>query len=178
VDKYQNKYRIKTTRLQSWDYGANAPYFVTICTANRKHFFGQVLNGEMQLSEIGRMAESFWLAIPEHFPFVQLDAFVIMPNHVHGIIVINKDDRYCKDTKSCVSTVSTKNQFGPQSKNLASIVRGFKIGVKKYATMHQIEFAWQSLYHDHIIRNDIAYQRIHNYILNNPAKWGEDKFHK
>ena len=176
MDKYQNKYRIKTTRLQNWDYGANAPYFVTICTANRKHFFGQVVNGEMQLSEIGKMAETFWMAIPEHFPFVQLDAFVVMPNHVHGIIVIDKtDEEHSKDTKSCVST---KNQFGPQSKNLASIVRGFKIGVKKYASIHQIDFAWQSLYHDHIIRNDIAYQRIHDYILNNPKKWEEDKFHK
>ena len=130
----------------------------------------------MQLSEIGKMAETFWMAIPEHFPFVQLDAFVVMPNHVHGIIVIDKtDEEHSKDTKSYVST---KNQFGPQSKNLASIVRGFKIGVKKYASIHQIDFAWQSLYHDHIIRNDIAYQRIHDYILNNPKKWEEDKFHK
>ena len=176
MDKFKNKYRIKTTRLQSWDYGANAPYFITICTANRKHYFGQVINGEMQLSEIGKMAEIYWQAIPEHFPFVRLDAFVIMPNHVHGIIVIDKDaDEQCGDTKPCIST---KNQFGPQSRNLASIVRGFKIGVKKYASVHHIDFSWQALYHDHIIRNDIAYQRIHDYILNNPAKWEEDKFHK
>lgn len=130
----------------------------------------------MQLSEIGKMAETFWMAIPGHFPFVQLDALVVMPMHVHGIIVIDKaDEEHSKDTRS---SVSTKNQFGPQSKNPASIVRGFKIGVKKYAALHQINFAWQSLYHDHIIRNDIAYQRIHDYILNNPEKWEEDKFHK
>ena len=119
TEKFQNKYRIKSTRLQDWDYGSNAAYFVTICTQNREHYFGEITNGIMQLSEIGYMANKYWSEIPKHFPFVELDEFVIMPNHVHGIIVINKPDdgkpnderspilnnnSQCRDTKSCVST--------------------------------------------------------------------------
>lgn len=91
-DKYQNKYRIPSARLQDWDYGWNAPYFVTICTQNREHYFGKIGNGKMQLSEIGEIAKKCWIEIPEHFTFVELGAFVVMPNHVHGIIIINKQN--------------------------------------------------------------------------------------
>ena len=90
TEKFQNKYRISSARLQNWDYGSDAAYFVTICTQNREHYFGEIFNGVMQLSEIGEMANKFWLEIPNHFPFVELDEFVVMPNHVHGIIIINK----------------------------------------------------------------------------------------
>jgi len=88
--KYANKYRIKSTRLQNWDYGWNAAYFVTICTADQKCFFGKIRNGKMQLSETGRWADKFWHEIPNHFSFVRLGAFVVMPNHIHGIVVIDK----------------------------------------------------------------------------------------
>jgi len=89
-DKFKGKYRIKSTRLPNWDYGKDAVYFVSICTQNREHYFGEITNGVMQLSEIGKMANKYWLEISEHFPFVELDEFVVMPNHVHGIIIINK----------------------------------------------------------------------------------------
>lgn len=80
----------------------------------------------------------------------------------------------------CVSTVptTTQNQFGPQSKNLASIIRGFKIGVTKNARIIQSDFAWQLRYHDHIIRDDQSYHTISAYIVNNPVKWADDKFHR
>jgi REP element-mobilizing transposase RayT len=90
MGKFKNKYRSETTRLQKWNYGWNAAYFVTICTKNRIHFFGNIINGENNLSEIGEMANKYWLEIPNHFPFVKLGAFVIMPNHVHGIVIIDK----------------------------------------------------------------------------------------
>lgn len=89
-DKFQNKYRISSARLQNWDYGWNAPYFVTICTQNREHYFGEIVDGIMYFSEMGKIAQQFWHEIPDHFPFVILDAFVVMPNHIHGIIIINK----------------------------------------------------------------------------------------
>ena len=89
-DKFQNKYRISSARLQHWDYGSNAMYFVTICTQNREHYFGEIADGLMNLSETGKMANQFWFEIPNHFPFVQLGEFVVMPNHVHGIIIIDK----------------------------------------------------------------------------------------
>ena len=214
--KFKNKYRIKSTRLQNWDYGWNGAYFITICTQNRKHFFGEIKNCVLQLSEIGKMAEKYWHEIVEHFPFVELDAFVVMPNHIHGIIIINKqnDDNITNNANNPtdiggaandgdnildiggVANVKTqnfaslqssqsqqspsqslaKNKFGAQSKNLASIIRGYKIGVTKNAKKINPLWQWQPRFHDHIIRNDNEYYRIKNYIINNPENWKEDKF--
>lgn len=183
MEKFQGKYRIESTRLKNWDYGWNAPYFVTICTQNREYYFGDIIGGEMVLSEIGEMAQKYWHEIPEHFPFVQLGAFVVMPNHVHGIIIIDKpDDGRNVETQNFASLPEKtkqpepKNQFGPQSKNLASIIRGFKIGVTKHARQIHADFAWQSRFHDHIIRDNKSFERIENYIINNPQNWGDDTF--
>ena len=192
-NKFRNKYRISSIRLQNWNYGWNAPYYVTICTKNREHYFGKIVNGEMYLSEIGEIAEQFWCGIPDHFPFVILDAFVVMPNHIHGIIVINKTDDGCYVGSNVDGNVGTqnfaslrqqykksryKNQFGPQRKNLASIIRGYKTGVKKYATMNNIDFKWQPRYNDHIIRDNQSFDRIRNYINNNNKNWKNDDFNK
>ena len=195
MDKFKNKYRIPSTRLQNWDYGWNAPYFVTICTKNRKHFFGEIVDGEIKLSEIGKIVETEWLKSFEMRPDMNLlmGEYIIMPNHFHGIIIIGKNkyntkrdtgrdtehDINGRDAMHCVSTVNTtnpKNKFGPQSKNLASIIRGFKIGVTINARKINPDFAWQPRFHDHIIRNNIAYRRISNYIINNPSNWKGDKF--
>ncbi len=191
-DKFQNKYRIPSARLQGWDYGSNAVYFVTICTKDRECFFGEIVETQnfasqqqptMQFSPIGKIANDYWLEIPKHFPFVKLDEFVTMPNHVHGIIIIDKrdDDGDRRDAKFCVSTgeqtqPSSTNTFGPQSKNLASIIRGYKSAVKKYATINNINFAWQSRFHDHIIRDNQSFNNISNYIINNPGNWAQDQF--
>ena len=126
MKKYKNKYRISSTRLQHWDYAWNAPYFVTICTQNREWFFGTIVNGKMELSDIGKMAEKYWHEIPEHFPFVLLGEFVVMPNHIHGIVIIDKNDNDGHgpvETQNFASLPSPKNKFGPQSRNLASTIR-------------------------------------------------------
>jgi REP element-mobilizing transposase RayT len=195
ADKYKGKYRISSARLASWDYGSNAAYFITICTHGRAHAFGEVVDGEVRLTALGQAAWDCWYAIPEHFPFVLLDEFVAMPNHVHGIVIIDKPLPAGVDAADAADVVETqnfaslprhrrpvsdnqpKNRFGPQSQNLASIVRGFKIGVTKYARQHQIEFAWQARYYDHIVRNAADYQRIRTYIVENPKKWAADTFH-
>lgn len=86
---FQNKYRIESTRLPNWDYRSAAAYFVTICTANRQPFFGKVENGDMILSPIGEIVCEYWLKIPQHtIGNVELDAFIVMPNHVHGILIL------------------------------------------------------------------------------------------
>jgi putative transposase len=90
MDKFMNKYRIPSARAQWWDYGRDGAYFITICTKNHNYFFGDVLNGIMELSESGKIANNHWLEIPEHFPFIQLDAHITMPNHIHGILIINQ----------------------------------------------------------------------------------------
>jgi REP element-mobilizing transposase RayT len=189
MDKYKNKYRIASARAQWWDYGWNGAYFITICTANREHFFGEVEGGKMNLSAIGHFVNSCWYEIPKHFPFVELGDFVVMPNHIHGIVIIDKPfDGRNVETQNFASLPAIctppttygskpKNQFGPQSKNLASIIRGYKIGVTKNARNIHSYFTWQSRFHDHIIRNDAEYQRISDYIINNPTNWQDDKFY-
>lgn len=209
-EKFKNKYRIPSARALWWNYGANAAYFITICTKDRIHYFGNVVNGEMNLSTIGKSAQKCWQDIPQHFPFVILDEFIVMPNHIHGIIIINKMDidmhptvqtqnfastddiapSYPKETHSAFPDLpketqnlvslqdNAENKFGPQSRNLASIIRGFKIGVTKTGREINPNFAWQPKYHDHIIRNQNAHENIANYIRNNPLNWEKDKFYK
>lgn len=177
---YRKKYRVESARLKDYDYSLPGFYFVTICTRNREHFFGKIRQNEMILSEIGIVAEKFWQEIPDHFMNVQLDAYVIMPNHVHGIVQIvpsqngpsqNVETQDFASLRPSLFSPDSGNKFGPQSRNLASIIRGYKTGVKKWATMNGIEFSWQSRFHDHIIRDDNALQRIRMYIQQNPRKW-------
>lgn len=122
----------------------------------------------IQISEMGSVAHDNWLQIPQFHPYVELDEFVIMPDHIHGILFINKPD---KDTWEL-------NKFGSQSKNLASIIRGYKSSVKKYATLNDIEFNWQPSYYDRVIRNEVEYGRVREYIYYNPEQWlaNQDNF--
>jgi len=186
-EKYQNKYRIPSARAAFWDYSQNGEYFITICTQHRVHYFGEIEYGKMTLSPIGMYAQSCWYEIPQHFPFVELGAFVTMPNHIHGIVIINKPEIKLDGAKVEMQNFASlqkppqppqPNKFGPQSQNLASIVRGYKIGVTKNAHQIHADFQWQSRFHDHIIRNDDEYQRINDYIENNPQNWEKDKFFK
>ena len=169
---FYDKYRVKTARLPFYDYGSNGSYFITIATWQRDHFFGEIEQGEMNFSLLGKHAQECWLQIPEHFQFVKLGAFVIMPNHVHGIITIDRDI----ETQDFVSLPSQARR-GPQSKNVPSIVRGFKIGVTKFARKKlNIDNVWQAGYYDRVIRNDKEYERISNYIRLNPKNWLKDGY--
>ena len=178
--KFKGKYRIPSARWAAWDYGSNAAYFVTICVANRAHDFGAITNGEMNLSPLGQSALDCWNEIPAHFPFVELGEFVVMPNHVHGIVAINKPqtvETHVVETQYLASLQRTRSRFGPQSQNLASIIRGYKIGVTKFARQNNLPFAWQARYHDHVIRNAAEQARIQQYILTNPQNWEKDSLY-
>lgn len=181
MDKYHDKYRIPSTRLRSWDYGTVAAYFITICTKNREHFFGEIRNGEMQLSEIGEIVILEWQKSVKMRPDMNLnmDIFMVMPNHIHGIICIGENEYNQKreDGKVQDEKNEYENHFGAQYKKLASIVRGFKIAVTCQAHLFTPVFQWQERYHDYIIRSEEAYYRIEHYILNNPRNWKEDKFY-
>jgi putative transposase len=102
-DKFKNKYRIESARLKNWDYGWNASYFVTICTKNRTYFFGDVKNGKMILNDIGVITQNIWQKIPEYFPYARLDAYVVMPNHIHGILTIDKSNGGIADDRGNIS---------------------------------------------------------------------------
>ena len=188
MDKFNNKYRIPSARLQSWNYGSNGSYFITICTKNREHFFGEIANGEMQLNELGQLAEKYWMEIPNHFPFVELGNFVVMPNHTHGILIIDKMDTINVELQCNVSTTNdttnatNKNEqmakISPQSGTISTIIRSYKSVVSKNARLIHADFTWQSRFHDHIIRDSQSFENIQHYITNNPINWNKDKFYK
>ncbi|PIP28508.1 MAG: transposase [Candidatus Moranbacteria bacterium CG23_combo_of_CG06-09_8_20_14_all_35_22] len=166
MQKYKNK---KQYRCKNYDYSQSGYYFVTICTKNREMFFGDVKNEEMKLSEIGLVAEKFWKETSVRFSIVNLNEYVVMPNHIHGIIEIGDDGR------NAPRRVPTGIQ--PLIKNsLSSIINHFKGNVKKYCNKNNLEyFAWQPRFHDRIIRNDGELNRIREYIINNPRKWESDR---
>ncbi len=180
---FLNKYRIPSARA-SWHGYNSGIYFVTICTKNREHYFGEIINGEMQLSIIGLIAKKCWQEIPQHFPHVEIPIWVVMPNHIHGIIMIEQplETQNYVDMHNPIETQNfaslqqqtNANRFGPQSKNLASVIRGFKIGVTKFARQNDIPFVWQPRFYDRIIRNNDELNRIVLYIEQNIAKWDED----
>ena len=177
----------RSIRLKNYDYSQSGIYFVTICTKNREHIFCSIENGETMLSEEGIVADKCWMEIPTHFPDVVLHEYVIMPNHIHGIIEIKKSmDVLDWDVRDIVGA---KN-FSPQrphpsslmnesirptgtSRTIGSIVRGFKIGVTKGIGYSP----WQRNYYEHIIRDYMEYVRVAEYIVQNPLKWGNDCFY-
>ena len=293
--KFQNKYRIESARLKNWDYTSNAAYFITICTANREHFFGEIVDQKMKYSNAGIIANVLWYEIPNHAPNVQLGEFVVMPNHIHGILKLNNPvdhnqnglkgaddfketlgleqlqtnqmgtkllfdvegvqnmDDLCSrndvrnahnendvriengengvrnvdnvftvgnvsipvavtnsddipDANSVVDAVpvpvqtlhatslqnqnqppptdalqlNAKNEFmasiSPKPNSIATIIRSYKSAVTKHANRLELQNGWQPRFHDHIIRDAMEYQRISDYIKNNPKLWKEDKF--
>jgi len=178
MEKYLGKYRIPSNRHQDYDYSAPGAYFVTICTKNKEHYFGRIADGRMEMARIGIVAFDFWCDIPNHFPFVSLEEFVIMPNHIHGILIFNETAVETQNLASLRVTTLNQgiNKFGPQSKNLASVIRGFKTAVKSYATSNNIEFFWQPRYYDHIIRDESDYNRIKIYVAENPGNWENDEY--
>ena len=193
--KYKNKYRIASTRLQLWDYGWNGKYFITICTKNRIHYFGEIIDNQIQLSDIGKIVDIEWKKTFGMRPDMNLKMgeYVVMPNHFHAIIHIGnyvynttsdgQHNGQRRDAMHCVSTASptqsaSKNKFGPQSKNLASIIRGFKIGVTKHSRIINPKFSWQPRFYDHIIRNEESFNKISGYINTNPQKWKDDRFYQ
>jgi putative transposase len=123
--------------------------------------FGVIEEQVMKLSRLGRRAEECWLAIPDHFPFVRLDEYVIMPNHIHGLLRFEKENYLSKNDG---------NTFGPQSMNLGSVIRGFKIGVVKSAYQEKVDFGWQPRYFDTVVTNYRLISRFRKYILSNPAQ--------
>jgi putative transposase len=157
-DKFLNTYRIPSARLSNWDYSSNAAYFLTICTANRQHYFGEIINSEMQLSKIGEYATECWMNIPSHFPYFYLDEWVVMPNHVHGIVLIEKPFIYnikrpeIIETRHALSLQQSPDESKPphfrfrnQGKNtISAMVGSFKSAVSKFCNENNLSFGCQS----------------------------------
>ncbi|MCK5123067.1 MAG: transposase [Candidatus Pacebacteria bacterium] len=194
-NKFKNIYRIKSARKLGYDYANDGWYFVTICTKNMEQFFGNITDGKMNLSEIGKIVENYWLEIPKHFPFVELDEFSFMPNHNHGIIGINNfcrdaiyrvsttrddDNSFNRANRDAINRVSTGGVTGknnPMGKNgLGEIIRWYKGRCKfEIGKMKCDNFAWQPRFYDRIIRNEKELNKIRKYIFENVLKWEFDK---
>jgi REP element-mobilizing transposase RayT len=179
--KFKNKYRIPSARWQSWDYANPGMYFLTICTHQRLPFFGEIIQAEMMLSPMGIIAYACWDDIPKHFPNIELGAFVIMPNHVHGILVVNErleDPKECDDDTKTIFDFESEQMslISPQAGSVSAAIRSYKAAVTRTIRPNHADFKWQKLFHDRVIRNQGEYQRIEQYILQNPARWGKDKF--
>ena len=189
----------KSIRLKCWNYSNDGIYFITICTKDKSHWFGDVENGEMVLNNCGKIAKKCWSEIPNHFKKVELGEFVVMPNHIHGLIEIRRDAQFERTKNVGSSFMMTKNTNGgfrrlqrdtiyrvPTIPNnpmfsddsISKIVRGFK--GRTAFKIHKInaDFKWQSRFYDHIIRDETDYETKHYYIVNNPNKWTEDKYNK
>lgn len=174
--KFRGKYRNESARNPSWDYTGVGRYFITICTHDRIPYFGNIQNGIMELSDIGMVVDRNWAEIPNHFPHVTLDAYVVMPDHFHGIIMIGKRPRAVVGT--CESHVPTAKSGGiarPAPGSIGSIVGQFKsVCTKRIWQMGRSHFRWQPRFHDRIIRDDSEFDRIRRYIINNPRNWNKN----
>lgn len=177
----------QSIRLKDYDYSKAGAYFITICCEDRMHRFGKISGNEMILNQSGTIAYNEWINLADRFPNFELDVFQIMPNHMHGIIVLS-------DISSAIDTVGAPLAVAQEedalnratargAPTIPDIVGAYKSIVSNTClqlfksqnkTMGKL---WQRNYYEHIIRDENAYNRISNYIINNPAKWDEDKFH-
>ena len=173
---FKDKYRIESSRLKGWDYRNPGYYFVTICTGGRKHYFGHIARGDMYLLPIGEIAAQYWHGIPEHHTGIELDEFVVMPNHIHGIIVIRGNVETFHGTSLPTTGKPTMSEISPKAGSLGIVMRSYKSAVSRWAGLNgHTDFAWQTRYHDHVIRDENSLDKIRQYIVNNPARLDLDR---
>lgn len=164
-------YRAPSARLRHWDYTANAFYFVTICTRERLPLLGEVVNGQVILSQAGRIVDEEWRRTAAIRPDVLTDEYVVMPNHVHGIIVLSRGETRLSGTpdKTSRRDVSTP---GLAAGSLGAIIGQFKgASSKRIRAAGTADFGWQPRFYDHIIRDEKSLDSIRRYIADNPLKW-------
>ena len=158
----------RSVRLRGYDYSQPGTYFLTVCTHDRECLFGDVLDGEITFNEAGRIIDECWHDLPDHYPYVALDAFVVMPNHVHGLVVL-------QDTVG--AGLKPAHARREERYALPEIVRGFKTFSARRinrVTGRIGQPIWQRNYYEHVIRNEADLDSIREYIVGNPAKWRED----
>ena len=153
----------RNLRMRRYDYRKSGVYFVTICTKNRVRYFGTVRDAVMHRSAVGDIAEGCWLAIPYHFPHVSLDAHIIMPDHMHGILHLHSPD-FLREWQP--------GQFGkPMKGALGTVVGSYKSAVTRQCNQRDMPFQWQARYHERVLDSQLSLDNVRRYILNNPKKW-------
>ncbi|HEX5497605.1 MAG TPA: transposase, partial [Thermomicrobiales bacterium] len=163
----------RSIRIAGFDYGRPGAYFITICAQDRQPIFGAVSDGRVALSPLGEIAERCWTAIPAHAPAADLDAFVVMPNHFHGILFIDRQEQPDGD-----DAPGREAFAAPRAGTLPTIVRSFKAAVSREARQAGVDAGaavWQRNYFERVIRNEQELARFRAYIEANPARWDEDE---
>lgn len=189
-DLFQNRYRIPSARAPWHDYNGGW-YFVTICTANRNHYFGEIIpdhNGinVLHLSEMGRYADAQIRNIQSHYPYCEIPIWVVMPNHIHLMVKIDglkTPDRNGLNQTAQNNRWKNPNEIDSGMKSISDrrgwlsvVVGGMKRAVSRFSNANQIPFGWQTRFHEHIVRNPMEWCRIAHYIENNVARWKTDCF--
>lgn len=176
----------RSIRIPAFDYSAPGAYFVTIVTQDRTALFGSIGEGEMRLSRAGSIADRCWRDLPEHFPHVELSSFVIMPNHVHGILILRPttiprgivSDAVASETGRGTIYRAPTEQFGtPRIGTIPTIVRTYKAAVTRALgrSPGKRQPVWQRNYYEHVIRDEADWDRLRRYIDANPMNWGMDE---
>jgi REP element-mobilizing transposase RayT len=176
------KHHRRSIRLKGHNYTQPGAYYITLCTKARQCLFGDVVKGEMQLNSLGHIAFTRWQAIPDHFPHVELDAFVVMPNHLHGILVISDTDeraRQCRAPTIKQNHSPKIEQFGkPVSGSIPTVIRSYKGAVTKRINLicntKYTSLIWQRDLYEHISRDEESLHNIRQYIVENPWRWADD----
>lgn len=174
MTQYKNEFRIETARLKDWDYSTPWWYYVTINTHNHVSWFGEIVNSKMALNQFGKVVERCWVEIPKHYSFVELDEHIVMPNHMHGILITSQ-----KGTRRDVACNVSTNRFSkisPKQGSLSVIIRSFKSAAAKQ--IHETgcrKFSWQARFYNRIIRSEEELYHIRKYIEQNPLKWEIEK---
>ena len=192
-----NIHHRKSIRLKGYDYSQAGLYFITICVKDRECLFGEIIHGKIILNDAGKIADECWLKISEHFLNVVLHEYIVMPNHVHGIIELKRVDAICNQISNNVGTrhvvslpdnsessvgtshvMSQHNQFSkPIPGSISVIIQQYKSSVTRFVNKTNVShFRWQSRFYEHIIRDEKSYHRISEYIINNPKNWKDDDF--
>ena len=169
----------RSIRLKEYDYSQSGAYFVTVCTNNRECLFGEIVDGEMVLNDAGRIVQAVWNSIPKHFDRVELDQFVITPNHIHGIITLNSENVGAGFPHPTTFPHPNENEGrGNRAPTLGTIVAFFKYQTtKRINELHETpgQKLWQRNYYERVIRNENELNDVRQYIVDNPAKWDTDE---
>ena len=177
----KQEFHRQSIRLEHYDYSSNGAYFVTICTAQRVHLFGEISDMTMQLNDFGKIAHNCWLELPNHFPQILLDEFVVMPNHVHGIVLIQSEqlgEPIAVGARHASPLRGHAAFRGVKQGSLGAIVGSYKSAVTKRineARGSPGEVVWQRNYFDRIVRSDEQLIAARAYIVNNPLGWALDE---
>jgi REP-associated tyrosine transposase len=169
------KHHRRSIRLTGYDYKQSGAYFVTIVTRNRLCLFGDISDGEMVLSDTGRIAEVSWVGLSSRFPTMPLDSFVVMPNHIHGIITVGAQFIAPSSVPHNQAGIAQEGAVN-RAPTLGEIIRTYKAAsTRMIRQTANLEFAWQRNYYEHVVRNGESLNRIRQYILENPARWAIDR---